>query len=526
MKLAKAASILLSTYHISNIYCLDVPAVLKGGTNNEYEKEATEATLDMSFASCGSCVVEGREGYILDGIPSTEVVVEAKSDADKASSNVSANLDFKYESQWMMNHLVVKGEGFGEISVAGKNKVDSSWNTIRSALDISQVGIGTVYLFNHMMYNDYRVTLKKKASSETIKIQDVDFVKELITNHAASTYYKLKGTKFFHPSVVNMKMDHIAGMVEKPSQHFIIQYDVVAFGKLARQYGMFYRFRSNPLSTADNQEVGARSPASWFCPNSFSVYTGMVQKNKVEAVIDCRNVPDEVTANQKTTITTTVIGDIMKTQVGDRPHRHVVTMLDQRPLFEKLYLMILMQYGHGAPNAKMSRFSFTSLYLKESELPFLMSIGGDRNKDLAGLRSSGKYGGASRIATGPIFYMWATTTDFSIDYVTKFKFKDTDNYWSDWFNRGYKDCKPGYLVRQVTTGYYFNSKIRIRCAPVEDKLIVHPLHYGGFTYHGRRSCGHNISNAGTQWRYFSGMEMKNQQGAYLIPRCSDVERKP
>merc|ERR1711862_887448 len=137
------------------------------------------------------------------------------------------------------------------------------------------------------------------------------------------------------------------------------------------------------------------------------------------------------------------------------------------------------------------------------------------------------------IANGPMYYSYMIGDRFMIDWVeleNKVGFKDTDNYWTDWFSSGYKDCKNGYLVKGVHVSK--NEKVKILCAPVLDTLHVQPRTYDTpYYYFGRRSCGHNIGWAENKYdptfyddRYFSGMDVFKVQYGMLVPRCRKVER--
>merc|ERR1712151_1230102 len=314
----------------------DIGSKLTGGVGYEYEKEETRVAVDISH-NCVSCKVYGGIDAILDGKPSTKLILQAISEADIESSGIEMYVDVRYNTRKThLNHLAITSGGDesyypSDIAIKARDEVGATWTSIHeeSTLWAGREEKKQIMFNNHNSFFEYRLIFFKKANSNKIEISDCDIINMITSSLAAVTYYKITDTMLFSPSTVKPNKGFMMGMNNNPSKNFIISLNITPRGMNSYAYSNIYTFKDDP--TSGNKQSGLS-----FIPNTYKINSWMIVYPRFIDV----STEISLTENDEYTVATKVLGDYMTFYVNGQVIGTTAVNYADRADFTKLYAFV------------------------------------------------------------------------------------------------------------------------------------------------------------------------------------------
>jgi len=339
----------------------DIGSKLTGGVGYEYEKEETRVAVDISH-NCVSCKVYGDIGDILDGKPSTKLILEANSNDDIDSDAIEIYVDVRYNTRKIhLNHLSITSgdESFypSDIYIMARDQVGESWTPIHqeSTLNFAGNDVKKQIMFNNYnSYFEYRLIFMKKASTEKIEISDCNIINMITSSLAAVTYYKITDTMLFSPSTLQPQKGFVIGMINNPSKNFIVSVNIVPRDEFST-YSNIYCFKDDPTSDNTQPGPGNTQPGLHFENNR--IYSSMKVNGRYISV----STPNILKKSVEHTVVTKVLGNYMTLYVDGQVIGSETVNYAHRGDFSKLYAFVSNNNNDPPANAEFKGLRFINL---------------------------------------------------------------------------------------------------------------------------------------------------------------------
>merc|ERR1712151_1072732 len=291
--------------------------------------------VDISH-NCVSCKVYGGIDAILDGKPSTKLILEANTDYDFEVPYIHIDVDVRYNTRKThLNHLAITSgdESYhpSKIRIEARNEVHESWTHIHEESTLWAGGEEKKQIMfnNHNSFFEYRLMFMKKPNTKKLEIADCNIINMITSSLAAVTYYKITDTMLFSPSTVKPKQGFMIGMVNNPSKNFIISLNITPRGMNSYAYSNIYTFKDDP--TSGNKQSGLS-----FIPNTYKINSWMIVYPRFIHV----STEISLTENDEYTVATKVLGDYMTFYVNGQVIGTTAVNYADRADFTKLYAFV------------------------------------------------------------------------------------------------------------------------------------------------------------------------------------------
>merc|ERR1712151_245924 len=328
----------------------DIGSKLTGGVGYEYEKEETRVAVDISH-NCVSCKVYGGIGAILDGKPSTKLILQAISDDDIGAIDIEMHVDVRYNTRKThLNHLSITSgdiESFNPsyIKIMARDEVEDPWKYIHQE-NWARNEVKKQIMFNNLnSYFEYRLQFRKKRSAEKLEISDCNIINMITSSLAAVTYYKITNTMLFSPSTVQPKRGFMIGMINYPSKNFIVSVNISLLGKTDYDFSNIYSFKDDPTSA--EMQLGLQ-----LNEKEYKIYGWVADEYAFSQ--------NSLAENVAYTVTTKVLGDYMTLYVDGTVVATTEVKYADRADFTKLYAFV-SEYGEGPANVVVKGLRFINL---------------------------------------------------------------------------------------------------------------------------------------------------------------------